>query len=83
MTLITRTLRPPATRVVERPQQARLGIDEGQGLALVPAMVAAGDRVHPRFEHDLADLARDAEAGRCILAIGNHHIGGETPAQIG
>ncbi len=66
-----------ALRVVERAQQARLPLDEHQGLALVEGMVAERDHVGAGFQDGGADGFRDARAARRVLAVDHHAV--ETP----
>src|SRR3546814_8716712 len=64
-----------------RAQQARLAGDVGHHLALVPAMVAAGDDVGPGFEKLAADLVGDTEAGGRVLAVHDDEVEAEALAQ--
>src|SRR3546814_221046 len=70
-----------AGRKVVRAQQARLAGDVGHHLALVPAMVAAGDDVGPGFEKLAADLVGDTEAGGRVLAVHDDEVEAEALAQ--
>ncbi len=61
-------------REVGGADQLRLPLDEDQRLALVPDVVARGDRVGAGVDEVLADLLGDAEAARGILAVHHHEI---------
>ena len=68
-------------RIVERADQARLAHDIGQGLALVPAVVAERQDIGAGGE----DLARrvlgDAEAARGVLGVDHHEVEFEVAPQ--
>ena len=49
--------------------QARRALDEHQRLALVPRMIAAGDRVGAGIDHLAVDRLGDAEAAGRVLAV--------------
>jgi hypothetical protein len=70
--------RPPAARVarrvVRRPQQPRLAVEQRADLLLVPDVVAGGDHVHPELQELPHDLRRDPEAARRVLAVQHHHV---------
>ena len=72
-----------AGRIIDRPQQARLALDEDQRLALVEDMVAERDAVGAGVEHLLADGLGDAEAAGRVLAIDDDEIERPAAAQLG
>ena len=81
-------IRAPARRVhqariVGRSDQARLAHDVGQGLALVPGMVAQGQHVRARVEDFARGVLGDAEAARRILGVDHHEIQLQVAAQAG
>src|SRR5205823_8465019 len=55
--------------IVGGPQQPRLRADVVERLLLVPDVIARRHHVDAPFENLVADLARDAEAGRRVLDI--------------
>src|SRR5439155_2014883 len=57
-------------------KQARLGADVVERLLLVPDVVARGHHADAPVEELIADLARDAEARRRVLHVGDHQIDG-------
>jgi hypothetical protein len=65
-------------RVVGGADQPRLPLDEDEGFALVPGMVAEGDRVGPGAEDLVADGRRDAEPSGRVLAVDHHAV--QSPA---
>ena len=67
-----------AGRIVRRPQQPGLALDEDERLALVPGMVAERDRVGAGGEDLVADRLRDAEAAGGVLAVDDDAV--EAPA---
>ena len=70
-----------AFRVIARPQEPRVAVDMGQDLAVVPAVVAAGDDIDARGVELFADLAGDAEAAGRVLAVDDDEIGIQLLAQ--
>ena len=64
--------------VVHRAQQPRLALDEDQGLALVPGVVAERDRIGAGIQQIVADRLGDAEAAGGVLAVDDDAI--ELPA---
>ena len=79
---------PPAPprgrrRVVVGPQQSLLAIEMRDDLALVEDVVAGGDDIRPGREEQVANLRRDAESAGRVLAVDDHEIEVERPAQPG
>ena len=70
-------------RVVGRADQARLAHDIGQGLALVPAVVAQGQAVGPGHEQLFRRILGDAEAAGGVLGIDHHEVELQLPLQAG
>src|SRR5262249_42868665 len=66
---------------VDRPQQARMTIDEGDGLALVPDMVAGADDVDTGGVELVADLLGDAEPSGGVLAVDDDEVEPELASQ--
>ena len=62
--------------VVGRAQQARLGADVIERFLLVPDVIARRHHVDAPVEQLIADLARDAEAGRRVLGVGDDEVDG-------
>ena len=67
--------------IVARAQDAVVGIDEGEDFLLVEPVIAGGDTVHARAEEFVRGRAREPEAARRVLAIGDHEIEPERVAQ--
>ena len=67
-----------AGRIVGRAEQLGLALDEDERLALVPGVVAEGDRVGAGGEDLVADRLRDAEAAGGVLAVDDDAV--EPPA---
>src|SRR5262249_35138093 len=67
---------PPrrAGRIIERADEPRGALDEDERLALVPRMIAAGDRVRAGIDHLGVDLLSDTEAAGRVLAIDDDAI---------
>src|SRR5262249_52987159 len=63
-----------ASGEIARPQQARMAIDEADGLALAPDMVARADDVDAGGVELVADLLGDAESGGGVLAVDDDEI---------
>jgi len=61
--------------------QARFAHDVGQGLLLVPGVVAQRDAVGARGEDLVGRVFGDAEAGGGVLAVDHHEVEPEPPAQ--
>ena len=72
-----------AFREIVGPQQARLAGDVGQGLALVPDVIAGGDAINARFIKVVANLRRHAKTMRCVFGIHDHGIDFVFTADIG
>jgi hypothetical protein len=70
-------------RIVGRADQARLADDVGQGLALVPAVVAQGQAVGASLEQLARRVLGDAEARGGVLGVDDHELEPETAAKIG
>jgi hypothetical protein len=66
-----------AGREVDGAQQARVGVDRGDDLALIPDMIAGGDAVDAGGIEALTDLVGDAEPGRRVLAVDGDEVEGE------
>jgi hypothetical protein len=69
--------RPLPRRVlgeVERAQDARLGPDELQHVALVEGMIAQRDHIGPGLQHRLGMRARQPRAGGRVLAVDHNEI---------
>ena len=64
-----------AGRVISGAEQPRLGADVLERFLLVPDVIPGGHHVDAPIEQLVADLARDAEAGRGVLDVGNHQVG--------
>ena len=58
-----------ACGIVQRPQEPRLSLDEHEGFALIPGMVAERDGVGARREDLVADRLGDPEAAGRVLAV--------------
>ena len=67
--------------IIHRAEQARLALDIGQGLALVPGVVAQGDAVRARVVKVACDLLGDAEPAGDVLGVHHHEIELEAAAQ--
>src|SRR5262249_2840101 len=74
---------PPrrSLREIDRPQQPVVALDEDQGLALIPDVIAAGDDVGARVEQLGQDLLGDAEAAGSVLAVDHDEVGGVSLAE--
>ena len=70
-------------RIVGRADQARLAHDIGQGLALVPAVVAQGQAVGTGHEQLARRVLGDAETARGVLCIDHHEIEFQVALQAG
>src|SRR5690606_1905122 len=68
-------------RIVLRPEQPRIAVDEADSLALVPHVVAGGDDIDAGGVELRADFLGDAEAGSRVLAVDDDEIEGELAAQ--
>ena len=68
-------------RIVGRSDQARLAHDIGQGLALVPAVVAQRQDVGPGVEDVVGGVLGDAETARRVLGVDHHEIEPEVAPQ--
>src|SRR6185295_1923167 len=55
-------------------QETRRALDEHERLALVPGMIAAGDRVRAGVDQFLIDRLGDAEAAGRVLAVDDDAI---------
>ena len=92
-TWATKTRRPPgaskkrapcpgaAAGVVERPQDARLLLDEGEHVALVEGMVAEGQAVGAGVEQELRVRGAQAHAAGGVLAVDHHEVEPPVAAQ--
>ena len=69
-----RARRVHQARIVQRPDQARLAHDVGQGLALVPAVVAQRQAVGARHEQLARGVLGYAEATGGVLGVHHHEI---------
>ena len=63
-----------AGRVIERAQQAWLGVDVGQDFLLVPDVVPGGDDRRPGTQQVDGDARGDATAVRAVLAVDDDEI---------
>ena len=63
-----------AGRIIDRAEQPRRALDEHQRLALVPGMIAAGDRVGAGIDQLVVDRLGDAEAAGRVLAVDDDEI---------
>src|SRR5262249_21727303 len=63
-----------AARVIRRPKQTCFRTDVIERFFLVPDVIARGHHIDPVLEQLIADLARDAEAGRGVFGIGNYEV---------
>ena len=72
-----------AGRIVQRPDQPRLALDEGQRLLLVPGVVAERHGIGAGVEQFASGGLGDAEAAGCVLAIGDHQIELPVAHQLG
>jgi hypothetical protein len=70
-----------AGREIDRPQQALVLGDVGNDVALVPDVIAGGDAIHSGVVQLGADLGRDTEACRRVLAVDHDEIEAELAAQ--
>src|SRR5262249_60968668 len=61
-------------REIDRPEQAGMPIDESDGLALIPDVVAGADDVDAAGIEFVADLLGDAEAGGGVLSVHDDEI---------
>ncbi len=75
--------RARAEGVVRGPEEPRLALDVGQGLALVPGVVAERDAVDARAVDLLGGRLGDAEAAGRVLAVGHDEVEREPLAQLG
>ena len=60
--------------VIDRSQKPRLALDEHEGLALVPGVIAERDRIGAGIQEIVADRLGDAEAAGRVLAVDDHAI---------
>ncbi len=63
-----------AARKIDRTEQARIAVDRGQYLALVPDMIAGGDAVDAGLVEIAGRPLGDPEAMRRVLAVGDDEI---------
>ena len=62
------------SRIIDRAQEARLPLDIGEGLALVPGMVAERQAVSARIEELFRNGAGQAEAASRVLGVHNGKV---------
>ncbi len=67
--------------IVQRAQQPRLAVDEGQGLALVPGMVAERQAVGAGLEQLGGGAFGDPEARGGVLGVHHHELQAQPAAQ--
>ena len=60
--------------IINRPQQTRLGVDEGDDLLLVPDVIAGGDDLHAGAQQVDRDPRRDPAASGGVLAVDDGEI---------
>ena len=63
-----------ALGVVDRTQQARLGVDEGDDLLLVPDVIPRGDDRRPGAQQVNGNPGRDAPAVGAVLAVDDDEV---------
>ncbi len=75
------TRRPGQARIVQGPDQPLLAHDVGEGLALVPGVVAQRQAVGAGLEQLARRGLGDAEAARGVLGVDHHEVQGQPPPQ--
>ena len=60
--------------IIDGTQQARLGVDEGGEVFLVPDVIAGGDDGDPGAKQINGDARRNAAPGGGVLAVDDHEI---------
>ncbi len=71
-----------ARGIIERAQEARLGVDVGHDLLAIPDVVAAGDDGNTGAQKVDRDFRRDAASGGSVLAIHDDEINGMLALQL-
>jgi hypothetical protein len=69
-------------RIVEGPDQARLAHDIGQGLLLVPGVVAQGQAVGAGLEQFARGVLGDAETSGGVLGVDHHELQAQAAFQV-
>ena len=63
-----------AGRIIVRADEPRRARDEGERLALVPRMIAAGNNVRAGLDHLVVDRLGDAETAGRVLTVDDHAV---------
>ena len=61
-------------RKIRRPQDARLLVEVGNDVFLVPHMIAGGNGIGASIEEFVADFRRNTEPAGRVLAVDDHEI---------